>query len=315
MTDLSYPWVEEYRPSKIDDVVGNEHTISKLKEFLSTNSIPNLLFCGDPGVGKTTIAKILAETICGGKGSYLYINASDRNNIDTIRTDVTAYCATSGFSDNIKIIILDECDGMTPAAQKSLRSVMEEYSKNTRFILTCNYQTKIIDALHSRCQKFEFFGAKMEDIFKRIVYIIKDKKICPRQDLNKDSFIEQLKKLVRDNYPDIRSTINSLQKFTINGVFYYDEICKKDSIKDKLIQYIKEKKIKSIREEILIGVVDYPLLYDIIYCNAKDITSDIEKVSAIIITTADFLYRHATHLNSEMNFVAYLLTLNEIIKG
>jgi replication factor C small subunit len=153
--DLNFPWVEEFRPTKPEDVIGAEHLTDKVNEYLKAKSFPNLLLAGDAGTGKTTIAKILAHTVSG-KQNTLYINASDRNNIDTIRTDVVNFCATVGFEQTIKTIILDECDGLLPQSQKALRSVMEEYTASTRFILTCNYINKIIEPIKSRCTKFDF---------------------------------------------------------------------------------------------------------------------------------------------------------------
>jgi len=308
--DLEYPWTEEFRPSKIEEVIGNEHLINKLNEYLSSKSIPNLLLVGHAGTGKTTIAKILADTICG-KKQYLSINASERNNIETIRSDVIQYCSTSGFGTEIKIILLDEFDGMTIQAQRSLKAIMEDYAKTTRFILTANTENKIIDPIQSRCQKYEFFSASKNSIIKKCFEILKSKKIKIKN--SKEEVVDAVKSIVNKCYPDIRLTINNLQKNCVNGEFVYD----KTSInnKDTLIKYIKESDIKSIREEILNTTVDYLELYNFIYLNIKDITQNPEHGAGVILMISEYLYRHSTHLNSEMNFTACLIEIRNILKS
>lgn len=309
--DTSFPWVEEFRPHRIEDVIGAEHLIEKMNVYIKDKSCPHLLFGGTAGVGKTTIAKILANEISG-KGNYLYINASDRNNVDTIRVDISNFCSVIGFSDALKIIILDESDGLTPQAQKSLRAVMEEYAKSSRFILTCNYDNKIIDAIKSRCQSFEFRNASKAAILKRCAQILMKKGVTVL-DSNKKLIPEiqkDLEDLVKRSYPDIRSTINNLQKFTKGDVFKFDNSALKDETSDLLVECIKEKNIKKIREEILTGGnVDYVSLYNTIYSKVKVIASSPENASAILILTADYMYKHSFHLNPEINFVACILEI------
>lgn len=305
--DSSFPWVEEFRPNKVEDVIGAEHLVGKMNEYISGKSIPHLLFCGGPGTGKTTVAKILANNISG-KNQYLYINASDRNNIETIRTDVVNYCGTTGFDDNVKILILDEADGLTPQAQMALRPVMETYAKNCRFILTCNYGTKIIKALRSRCQEFTFEGASPTQIAKKCVEILKAKKVPVDE-----SAVNDIKSIVKSSYPDIRSIINKLQQFTNGTSFKYIDV--KTDMKKELIKLLKEGKIKDIRENILSTTVDYLSLYDAIFRSAKELSNDVDKISGIMIHTADYMYKHNTHPDAEINFVAYMLEIANTLKG
>lgn len=310
-TDIDFPWTEEFRPKNVADVLGNDNLIQKIQEYVNNKSIPNLLFVGSAGTGKTSIAKILANNICG-TGNYLFINASDQNNIDTIRNEVKNYCSVAGFNENIKIVILDEFDGMGLMAQKSLRSVMEEYAKTTRFILCANYENKILNPIQSRCQKFEFVGANKTNIAKKCVEILLKKKIKPKT--TKEEMVEGIKLIINENFPDIRLIINNLQKSCINGEFVYNVENNKESNKEKLLEYIKTGKLKTIREEILILTIDYQILYDTIYMNVKELTNNPDKIGAIILTISEYMYRHSTHINPEINFMACLIEVRSILK-
>jgi hypothetical protein len=158
-----------------------------------------------------------------------------------------------------------------------------------------------------------FFGAKREDIAKRCFIILKKKGVKITAE-NKDKVINDIKSLVEMCYPDIRLTINNLQKFTKDGQFKLDTSVAKDEVKRKLMTLLKEKKVRQIREEILAAVPDYPVLYDTIFENSKELTTDVDKLGAIYICLADYMYKHQTHLNQELNFVACLIEIMNVLR-
>ena len=308
MDDTSYPWVEEYRPSKIEDVIGAEDLVEKMNEYISTKSIPHLLFLGTAGTGKTTIAKILATEIAGEDG-YLYINASDERGMDIIRNKVQDFCSVASFAD-LKVIILDEADGLTIDAQKILRAVTEQYAKTCRFILTANYETKLVEPVRSRCQMFKFRGASKNQIAKRCLQILKEKNVS----INKN-FKEDIGTLVKTYYPDIRSTINNLQRCCNNGTFSFSESGAQKKLIQLFLQYLKDCSVRKIREEVLSFGIDYDSLYNAVYENIKEITTNADKAGEIIVTLANYQYQNITHANRELNFVACLIEIIQTLRG
>ena len=153
-------WNEKYRPTSLDSYIGNEHLKSKVSIFIETNDPPHLLFYGRSGTGKTTLSKIIANSI---ECDYLYINASDENSVDVVREKIKGFASTLGFQ-ALKVIILDECDYITPNAQAALRNLMETFSRHCRFILTCNYVERIIDPIQSRCQSFQIVPPSKKEV-------------------------------------------------------------------------------------------------------------------------------------------------------
>lgn len=324
-SDTNYPWVEEFRPIALKDVIGAEPLVNKLTEFINSKSIPNLLFLGPPGTGKTTVAKILANQIAG-EDAYIYINASDERGMDTIRSKVQDFCAVASFSD-LKIIILDEADGLTIDAQKVLRAVTEQYAKTCRFILTANYESKLIDPVKSRFQIFNLEKASQRNICIRCLQILKAKNVNitvvteeekkealeKNVPINKVDTKTEITRLVKYYYPDIRSVINNLQRGTINSVFTFSNNTDSKKTYDNLVTFVAEKRIKDIREQILSTTTDYDSLYDVLYERIKEITNDNDKARDIILYLAEYQYRNSTHANRELNFIACLLEITKVI--
>jgi DNA polymerase III delta prime subunit len=226
-------FVEKYRPRKLEDIVLTNEERAYFESLKSKDEIPNLLFAGNPGTGKTTLSKIIATDILDCQ--YLYINASDENGIDTIRSKVIGFASTKSLDGKLKIVLFDECDALTLDSQKALRNVIEEYSHNTRFIFTCNYLFKIIPALQSRCQIFNL-TPPLNGVLNRVVAILKNEGITV-PDTEKPKLVE----LVRSGYPDMRRVINDIQKFSFTGTLI---------IKDNQAKGIANKVVEKIRAKV-----------------------------------------------------------------
>jgi len=295
-------WVEKYRPKQLEDVVADSEVLVKFHEYITNKEIPHLLFCGDAGRGKTTCAKILANAITD---EILYINASDETSVDTIRNKVKNFCSTIAFT-GLKIVILDEFDAMSQNAMMLLRNIMEEYADSSRFILTCNFERKILDPIKSRCQIFTFNNKNekecMISVIKRCAFILKNEKVTA------PNLKEDLTKLVRKYYPDIRKVINNLEKMTVNNEFKFtNTVDGLDEVRNKFIEMLKNCDIKTIRKEILGLGVDYNELYRLIFDRSSDISEE-NKID-IMLTVAEHSYRHSIVIDQEINFVACLISI------
>lgn len=202
-------WTETYRPNSIDGYVFRDVAQrDQVNSWIASNSIPHLLFSGAPGVGKTTLAKILINQIGIDEYDLLEINASRENSVDTIRDKITGFVQTMPFGE-FKVVLLDEADYISPNGQAALRGVMEMYHETARFILTCNYPNKIIPALHSRCQGFHIEKIDQTEFTARVATILVTE--------NVEFDLDTLDSYVRATYPDLRKCINTCQMNSTTG--------------------------------------------------------------------------------------------------
>ena len=202
---MNGPWVEKYRPNNLDDIVGQEHIIARLKKYVAEKNMPNLMFTGPAGIGKTTTAIALAKSILGDywRQNFLELNASDARGIDTVRHNIKNFCRLKAVQAPFRIVFLDEVDNMTKDAQNALRREMEMYTKTASFILSCNYSSKIIDPIQSRCAIFRFSPVKGNQIIERLEFIAKDENL----DLTRSA----IESIVYFAEGDLRKAINILQ--------------------------------------------------------------------------------------------------------
>ena len=299
-------WVEKYRPNNLDTYIGNEHLKSKVSAYLESGDLPHLLLFGKAGTGKTTLAKILVKNI---ECDYLYINASDENNVETVRTKVKNFASTMGFKD-YKIIILDECDYITPNAQAALRNLMETFSKHCRFILTCNFVERIIDPIQSRCQSFQIIPPSKKEVAKHIHDILLKENVM--------SDMKDLKVLIDSGYPDIRRVINAAQRNVVKGRLKLDttSIIQND-YKLKLLKILKtqDKKtaFKDIRQLLLDNkITDFADLFRLLYDDVDDWGKG--HVAECILIIARYELSDGQVPDKEINAMAMIIELLGVIK-
>lgn len=295
-------WCERYRPIALEDYIGNESLIVKVRRYILENDIPHLLFYGKAGTGKTTLAKLIVKNI---NCDYLYINASDERGIDIIRNRIKTFASSVGFSP-LKIIILDEADYLTPDAQAALRNLMETFSKHTRFILTCNYHEKIIDPIISRLQLFEIIPPSKKEVAIQIMNILKAEQI---KFANEDIVI-----IVNKFYPDIRKIINNAQLMSIDGIIKLDnETLIETNVKNKLIDILdgikdNRDKFRDIRQLIADSKITmFDELYRHLFDNVDKYAS--KKIANVIIILADSQSKDVFAVDKEINFMSCVIQI------
>ena len=307
MSDIKHSlWVEKYRPTTLDTYIGNEHLKSKVKVYLESGDLPHLLLFGKAGTGKTTLAKLLVNNI---NCDYLYINASDENSVDVVREKVKNFASTMGFAE-MKVIILDECDYITPNAQAALRNLMETFSKHCRFILTCNFVERIIDPIQSRCQSFQIIPPDRKQVAVHMSNILQSESITSD---NKD-----IVTLVNGGYPDIRRVINSAQRQVVDNKLVIDEaMITQNDYKLSLLEILKtqDKKnsFKNIRQLIADSkVTDFSDLFRLLFDTIDDWGRG--HIAECILLLSQYQQSDAVVVDKEINIMAMFTEIIGVIK-
>ena len=296
-------WVEKYRPTDLSTYVGNEHLKEKVKVYLESEDVPHLLLFGKAGTGKTTLAKIVVNNIdC----DYMYINASDENKVDDVRNKIKTFASSVGFK-SLKVIILDECDYLTPNAQAALRNLMETFSKHCRFILTCNYVERIIDPIQSRCQSYKVVPPSKKEVAQQMVNILKEEN-CTFE-------LDDIALIVNAGYPDIRRVINSAQRQIVNGKLKIDTSSViQNNYKLQLLEMLSNgSKLNDIRQLIADNSIsDYSELFRLLYDEVDNYGKG--KQAECIMNIAEAQYQDVHVVDKEINFMALIIRLIRILK-
>ena len=294
-------WVEKYRPKVISETILPPRLKDVFQKMVDTGELPNMLFTGTAGLGKTTVAKAL----CNELGlDYIVINGSEEGNIDTLRGKIKQFASSVSLQGGVKVVILDEADYLNPqSTQPALRGFIEEFSNNCRFILTCNFKNRIIEPLHSRCGVYEFNTTKKEmaelaaEFFKRFINILNQEGVTFEKNAVAD--------LVMKYAPDWRRVLNEGQRggFSNSGINGNNNSNSLNSIND-LTSYLKDKDFKKMRHWVANNMdVDASSIFRGLYDSMTDTVAN-RSIPQLVLILADYQYKHAFVADHELNVVA-----------
>jgi len=309
--NTDFLWVEQYRPKTIEDCILPESLKTLFSSFVKKGELSNLLFSGTPGIGKTTVAKALCEEM---NCDWIMINGSEEGGIDVLRNKIKNFASTVSLSGGKKVVILDEADYLNPqSTQPALRGFVEEFHKNCRFILTCNFKNRIIEPLHSRFSNIEFKVNPKDKpklasrLFERAVYILKEQNVSYEDKV--------LVELITKHFPDFRKLINELQRYSVSGSIDAGILVNvSDENLKTLVTHLKNKEFSDMRKWVVNNLDNDPVkifrkIYDTLYSNLEPST-----IPHAVLIIADYQYKSAFVADQEINLVACLTELMSQVK-
>ena len=309
--NTDFLWVEEYRPKTIDDCILPQSLKTLFTSFVQKGELSNLLLSGTSGIGKTTVAKALCEQL---NCYWIMINGSEEGGIDVLRNKIKNFASTVSLSGGKKVVILDEADYLNPqSTQPALRGFVEEFHKNCRFILTCNFKNRIIEPLHSRFSNIEFKVNPKDKpklaskLFERAVYILKEQNVSYEDKV--------LVELITKHFPDFRKLINELQRYSVSGSIDAGILVNvSDENLKTLVTHLKGKAFSDMRKWVVNNLDNDPVkifrkIYDTLYTNLEPST-----IPHAVLIIADYQYKSAFVADQEINLVACLTELMSQVK-
>ena len=293
-----YLWVEKYRPRKVAETILPEKLKQTFQRLVDTGELPNMLFTGTAGLGKTTVAKALCNEL---NLDHILINGSENGNIDVLRGKIKQFASSVSLQGGVKVVILDEADYLNPqSTQPALRGFIEEFSNNCRFILTCNFKNRIIEPLHSRCGVYEFNTSKKDMVKLAEKFFERAKFILNNEGVEYDEKL--IPPIIIKHAPDWRRILNELQRHSVLGFVGVN-----DSVStgyDDLFQHLKEKDFKKMRTWVVNNIdTDASAIFRAIYDRMYD-KLEPSSIPQLVLILADYQYKNAFVADHELNVVA-----------
>ena len=303
----NFLWVEKYRPKTIDQCILSDTIKGTLEDLVKEEKVPNLMFTGPAGVGKTTVARAICDMT---NSDYIIINGSDEGRmIDTLRTKMTQFCSTISLRGGRKVVIIDEADYMNPdSVQPAMRGFIEKFAENCSFIFTCNYKNRIIEPIHSRCAVIDFASPKSEKPVIAQQFMIRCGVILSEENVEHDKNV--IAALINKHFPDFRRVLNEMQRYSTSGTIDSGILANIGELNlNQLVTALREKNFPNMRQWVTSNVDNDPAsVYRKIYDKLYEVV-DKGSIPQAVLIIADYQYKSAFVADQEINLVACLIEL------